>query len=279
MSEDSKVNEIEQKNISEVATASIGANPYQPRQHFAVEDIEELAASIRQFGVLQPLLVYRNKDGVSYTLIAGERRLRAAKLAGLNFIPVIICNYSDRETAEIAMVENLQRKDLDYLEEAEGYASLMELFSLTQEKVAERVGKNQSTVANKLRLLQLTDSVRKVLRENKLTERHARALLPLKQEELQIKALKKIVAEKLNVKSTENLVKSMLEDKQPQKRTHIVGDVRIYLNTIKQMMDIVKENGIPASMNKEIDGDDIIVTLRIKNTKGKKQAKRIPTLS
>lgn len=279
MSDDCNINEVQEKSISEVATASIGANPYQPRQHFAVEELEELAASIKQFGVLQPLLVYRNKDGVSYTLIAGERRLRASKMAGLKFIPVIICNYSDKETAEIAMVENLQRKDLNYMEEAEGYASLMDLFSLTQEKIAERVGKKQSTIANKLRLLQLKDSVREILRENKLSERHARALLPLKNEDLQIKALEKIVSAKLNVKSTENLVKSLLEDKKPQKRTHIVGDVRIYLNTIKQMMDIVKDNGIPSSMSKEMDGEDIVVTLRIRNTKGKKQAKRIPTLS
>ena len=154
-------------------------NPYQPRKDFEEDALDDLAASIAEYGVLQPLLVARS-DNDEYVLIAGERRLRASKLAGLKDVPVIVSSYTKQQSAEIALIENLQREDLHYLEEAEGYEKLMTQFNLTQEAMALRVGKKQSTIANKLRLLNLPPEIRTVLKEKQLTERHGRALLKLK---------------------------------------------------------------------------------------------------
>ena len=269
--------ETAQKNtdvqILQVPLSKIVPNPYQPRKEFESEALSELADSIRQYGVLQPLLVAPG-TGDNYILIAGERRLRASTMAGLGTVPVIVSEYTTQQIAEIAMIENLQRKDLHYLEEAEGYEQLVNTFHLTQESMAVRVGKKQSTIANKLRLLRLSPSIRAMLHESDLTERHARVLLKLENEETQKAVLKKVLKEHLNVRQTEALVeKTLKEDGRENKkkpRIVIVNDVRIYLNSIKEVMQTVKESGIPSSMEQEMDGDDVVVTLRIKNVKKRK---------
>ena len=259
--------------IIQVPLSKIMPNPYQPRKEFESEALSELADSIRQYGVLQPLLVAPGK-GDTYILIAGERRLRASTMAGLGTVPVIVSEYTTQQIAEIALIENLQRKDLHYLEEAEGYEKLLTIFHLTQEAMAIRVGKKQSTIANKLRLLKLPIFVRNVLHDSELTERHARVLLKLEDEETQREVLQKVLADRLNVKQTEALVEKTLKDagKLNRKKTRlvIVNDVRIYLNSIKEVMETVKASGIPSSMEQDMDGDDVVVTLRIKNVKKRK---------
>ena len=259
--------------VLHIPLSKIVPNPYQPRKEFESEALSELADSIRQYGVLQPLLVAPGK-GDTYILIAGERRLRASTMAGLGTVPVIVSEYTTQQIAEIALIENLQRKDLHYLEEAEGYERLVNTFHLTQESMAIRVGKKQSTIANKLRLLRLPSSVRKKLHDSDLTERHARVLLKLENEDLQKAVLQKVLKGHLNVRQTEALVEKTLKEagklNQKKPRFVIVNDVRIYLNSIKEIMETVKTSGIPSSMEQEMDGDDVVVTLRIKNVKKRK---------
>ena len=264
--------------VLQIPLSKIVPNPYQPRKEFESEALSELADSIRQYGVLQPLLVAPGK-GDTYILIAGERRLRASIMAGLGTVPVIVSEYTSQQIAEIALIENLQRKDLHYLEEAEGYEKLVNTFHLTQESMAIRVGKKQSTIANKLRLLRLPVSVRRKLHNSDLTERHARVLLKLENEYLQKAVLQKVLKEHLNVRQTEALVEKTLKEtgklNQKKPRFVIVNDVRIYLNSIKEVMETVKSSGIPSSMEQEMDGDDVVVTLRIKNVKKRKDPKII----
>ena len=259
--------------VLHIPLSKIVPNPYQPRKEFESEALSELADSIRQYGVLQPLLVAPGKDD-TYILIAGERRLRASTMAGLGTVPVIVSEYTSQQIAEIALIENLQRKDPHYLEEAEGYERLVNTFHLTQESMAIRVGKKQSTIANKLRLLRLPGSVRKKLHDSDLTERHARVLLKLENEDLQKAVLQKVLKGHLNVRQTEALVEKTLKEagklNQKKPRFVIVNDVRIYLNSIKEIMETVKTSGIPSSMEQEMDGDDVVVTLRIKNVKKRK---------
>ena len=264
--------------VLQVPLSKIVPNPYQPRKEFESEALSELADSIRQYGVLQPLLVAPGKDG-TYILIAGERRLRASIMAGLGTVPVIVSEYTTQQIAEIALIENLQRKDLHYLEEAEGYEKLVNTFHLTQESMAIRVGKKQSTIANKLRLLRLPVSVRNKLHDSKLTERHARVLLKLENEETQKAVLQKVLKGNLNVRQTEALVEKTLKENgkldKKKPRIVIVNDVRIYLNSIREIMETVKTSGIPASLEQDMDGDDVVLTLRIKNVKKRKDPKVI----
>lgn len=263
----------ERKAVSEVKVVkvpidSIFPNPYQPRKTFDDAALEDLAASIAQYGVLQPLLVSPADDG-RYMLIAGERRLRASKMAQLTEVPVIISEYTSQQIAEIALIENLQREDLHYLEEAEGYEKLMNQFHITQEAMAARVGKKQSTIANKLRLLRLSAPVRKVLIDAGLSERHARALLKLPDDAKRLEALETIVAKNYSVRQTEDYINKLIDGKKEEKRKRmvIVNDVRIYLNSIKQVVDAVKTAGIPVEMEQTLEGDEVIVSVRIKNQK------------
>lgn len=259
-------------SVVQVPVQNIEANPYQPRKHFEPDALAELAHSISQYGVLQPLLVAPIANE-KYMLIAGERRLRASKLANLSMVPVIISDYTSQQIAEIALIENLQREDLHYLEEADGYERLMDQFNLTQESMASRVGKKQSTIANKLRLLKLSDKVRKVLKEQGLTERHARALLRLTNEEDQIIVVEEITKNGLNVRQTEKYIENYIEEhqdsakKKKPKRLMIIQDVRIYLNSIKQITKNMEVSGIPVKVEQKLEGDDVVVTLHIKNTK------------
>ena len=263
----------ERKAVSEVKVVkvpidTIFPNPYQPRKNFDDAALEDLSASIAQYGVLQPLLVSPTEDG-RYMLIAGERRLRASKMAKLAEVPVIISEYTSQQIAEIALIENLQREDLHYLEEAEGYEKLMNQFHITQEAMAARVGKKQSTIANKLRLLRLSAPVRKVLMDAELSERHARALLKLPDDEKRLEVLETIVAKNFSVRQTEEYINKLLDGKSEEKRKRmvIVNDVRIYLNSIKQVVDAVKTAGIPVAMEQTLEGDEVIISVRIKNQK------------
>ena len=254
--------------VEKIAIEKIVPNPYQPRKTFDDEGLADLSASIAQYGVLQPLLVAPAENG-DYMLIAGERRLRASKIAELKEVPVIISQYTSQQIAEIALIENLQREDLHYLEEAEGYEQLMEQFHLTQEAMATRVGKKQSTIANKLRLLKLSTKVREELRSAGLTERHARALLKIKDEAQQLEVLAVVVKNAYNVRQTEQYIEKLLEEKQPEKKKRmlIVNDVRVYLNSIKQVVNTIKTAGIPCEMEQTLENDEVVIQLRIKNQK------------
>lgn len=265
------VNEVK---VVKIPTNQIFPNPYQPRKTFSDESLADLCASIKEYGVLQPLLVSPSDDG-RYMLIAGERRLRASRMANLSEVPVIISDYTSQQIAEIALIENLQREDLHFLEEAEGYEQLMNEFHLTQEAMAARVGKKQSTIANKLRLLRLTGPVRKVLVDAGLSERHARALLKLEDETKRLEVLAVVVEKGFSVHQTEEYIAKLLDtgekEKEKKRRLVIVNDVRIYLNSIKQVVNSIKDVGIPVHMEQTIEGDEVIISLRIKNQKKPKQ--------
>ena len=188
----------------------------QPRKHFDEESLQELADSITEHGIIQPLTVRKLSSGY-YQIIAGERRWRAARLAGLQEVPVIVMEANDRKAAELAMIENLQREDLNPMEEAAGFQSLIETYHMTQEEAAQRVGKSRSAVTNALRLLGLSPSVRKLVEENKLTAGHARALVPLSPS-LQESAANAIIAGGLSVRQTEALVKRLSAEKKESKK-------------------------------------------------------------
>ena len=265
------VNEVK---VVKIPTNQIFPNPYQPRKTFSDESLADLCASIKEYGVLQPLLVSPSDDG-RYMLIAGERRLRASRMANLSEVPVIISDYTSQQIAEIALIENLQREDLHFLEEADGYEQLMNEFHLTQEAMAARVGKKQSTIANKLRLLRLTGPVRKVLVDAGLSERHARALLKLEDETKRLEVLAVVVEKGFSVRQTEEYIAKLLDagekEKEKKRRLVIVNDVRIYLNSIKQVVNSIKDVGIPVNMEQTIEGDEVIISLRMKNQKKPKQ--------
>jgi len=263
-SSDLNVNDVQHILVDEIIP-----NPYQPRKTFSEEALQDLAASIKEFGVIQPLLVRRVATG--YELVAGERRLRASKLAGLTEVPAIVKELTDKEMAELAMIENLQREDLHYLEEAEGFQQLIANFDFTQEELAKRMGKNQSTIANKLRLLKLSPQVRAVLMEEELTERHARALLKVEDVQLQMDILDAIRQKGLNVRETEALIQGILDDisremakKAPRQNVvKIIKDVRIFLNTINNVVGEMKKTGLNIKVDQDQDDDYITVKLLI----------------
>jgi ParB family chromosome partitioning protein len=241
------------KDISYIKIDNIRPNPYQPRKQFKKGSLEELCDSIKEYGVLQPISV-RKITNNSYELVAGERRLRASIMAGLSEIPAIIINVDDNDSAVMALIENLQREDLSYMEEAEGYNNLIRDHGFTQEELAQKIGKSQSTIANKIRLLKLPPMVKKILADNNLTERHARALLKLHDEQLQLKVLKRVCESGLNVKKTEALVERAIErytrrinDPVKEKKiSRAIKDIRIFVNTIRQAVDLMKKSGVNA---------------------------------
>ncbi len=256
---------IETGRVCYLPVEQIRPNPTQPRRVFDQEALRELSESIRQYGVIQPLSVRRRADG--YELVAGERRLRAAKLAGLTEVPCLLLAVDEEQSGLIALVENLQRRDLDFIEEAEGLARLMRLYGLSQEQAAARVGKSQSAVANKLRLLRHSPAVLQMLRENHLSERHARALLRLPGEQQRLDALAEIVRRGMNVAQTEQYIERLLEQKQPAPRKAMPGfrlrDVRLFLNTIDHNLSLIRDAGIDAELGREEDDNEIVLTIRI----------------
>ncbi|WP_088104603.1 nucleoid occlusion protein [Halalkalibacter urbisdiaboli] len=253
------------EEVRQIAIADIVPNRFQPRTIFDEERIEELAQTIRTHGVIQPIVV-RERDG-KFEIIAGERRWRAVTKLGWDSIPALIKEFNDSQTASIALIENLQREGLTAIEEAIAYAKLIELHGLTQESLAQRLGKGQSTVANKLRLLHLPEIVQQAILEREISERHARALLVLKDADLQTKLLSEITEKHLNVKQTEERVKQILEGHQPVKkkatRKSFSKDMRIAMNTIRQSVDMVLKSGLHVDTDEEEHDDFYQFTIRI----------------
>ena len=245
-----------------VPLEKIEANPQQPRKIFKDEGMEELTGSIKEYGVLQPIILKDEKE--RYTIIAGERRYRAAQLAGLEKIPAIIKTMETKEAALIALVENVQREDLNFLEEARAYKKLMDDFNLTQGEIAEKVNKRQSTISNKIRVLSLPEDVQEQLVDNRLTERHARALLKLKDDEDRKQVMERIVANGLNVKQTEKLIEDVLAKKEEalRKRRKVnYISYKIYLNTIRKAFNQIKEMENNVKMSQEDKGDFLEVKI------------------
>ena len=256
-------------NVQYVPVEEIVPGPLQPRQHFSREGLEELRDSVARYGVLQPLTV--RQKGVRFELIAGERRLRAAKMAGLYEVPCIIMDVDMESSGIIALIENIQRRDLDFIEEAEGIYRLIRLFGLSQEQVARRLGKSQSAVANKLRLLRLPEDVLARIRAGGLSERHARALLRLEEPEMQRQAVDFIIDQQMNVAAAETYIDRLCapapekRPAAPQKRrgVFILKDLRIFLNSLDRSIDLMRSGGIDADLSREETDSELILTVRI----------------
>lgn len=243
-------------------TDVISPNPNQPRQVFAQESLEELAASIREHGILQPLSVRRGERG--FELISGERRLRAAQLCQLSQVPCIVVNADHRESSLLALIENLQRRDLDFWEEALAFQALLTESGLSQEALARRLGKSQSSIANKLRLLKLSPKAVELLRSANFTERHARALLKLPSGEDQEKAAAYVVNRSLTVAQTEAYVQSLLHPPVSRKKPIVIlRDVRLFLNTITHGLQLMQTAGISANCDRQDLDDEIMLTIHI----------------
>lgn len=237
-------------------------NPNQPRTQFDAGALEELADSIREHGILQPLSVRRRGEG--WELVSGERRLRAARLAGLREVPCIAVDVDETASTLLALVENLQRRDLDYLEEAQALDKLIRTYHLSQEEAARRIGKSQSAVANKLRLLRLSPEVRVLLRRYGLTERHARALLRLEDPEKQRAALEHIAAMGLTVAQSEAYIENLLSARPKRRKpTYLIKDVRFFLNTVSKGLTVMQGAGIDAQCARQETEENILLTIRI----------------
>lgn len=260
--------------IYQVPIERICSGPYQPRKYFNHAALQELADSIRTYGVLQPISIRRLNGG--YEVVTGERRLRAARMAGLQTIPAILLRISDSDSAVMAFVESIQRQNLSFLEEAEGYRNMMEDYGLTQEELAVKLSKTQSCIANKLRVLRLEDSVKKLLLDYRFTERHARALLRLPDEETRLIILEQMILEEMNVKRTEELVERTLDmmsggcvaGRQERKEKCYVrtADFRLFTNTIKQSVEAIRRTGVEVLYEDQQDEEscEIIIQIRRK---------------
>ena len=267
-----------------LCTEDIDPCPVQPRKNFDEESLSELSESIKSYGILNPLTV--RMRGGKYELVAGERRLRAARLAGLKEVPCMLVDVNMEGASLIALVENLQRKDLDFIEEALGINQLIIMFGMSQEEAARRIGKSQSAVANKLRLLKLPRDILDSLRENGLTERHGRALLRLSSPVEQRQALEYIVDNKLTVAATDAYIDALLtkdeEPPEPEKssgrRSFILKDVRIFLNSLTRSIDLMKQGGIDAGVKRQETEDSLILTISIPKSKAAQQEKEPVTV-
>lgn len=244
----------------------IKPNPYQPRRVFDQEKIEQLAASIAQYGLLQPITVLPLEDG-SYQLVAGERRLLACRRLRMQEVPAILTTMDEERSSALALVENIQRCDLNFFEEAAAIQKLMKMGGYTQQAVAKKLGKNQSTIANKLRLLQFSEPVREAILAANLTERHARALLNLNEQgdEQLLQAIKAIQEREMNVAQAEKYIAQLegKQDKLKEKRLFIVKDLRIFLNSIDKALETMKLSGIRAKTQMQEENDEVVYTIRI----------------
>ncbi|MDQ7794619.1 MAG: ParB/RepB/Spo0J family partition protein [bacterium] len=267
------------EEIVQVPIDRIRDNPHQPRRAFDEDKLQELAVSIRAHGLIQPVVVRRVPGG--YELVVGERRLRAASLAGLGTVPAVVRRLSDRDVALLALVENLQREDLDVLEEAEGYGRLLEDFGLTQEELGKLVGKSQSTIANKLRLRKLEQSVRDRISRDRISERHARALLEVGDPAWQHRILDAVTDQGLTVRETERLVEevaaALARGQEPEDPSRpgrarlvrrVIRDIRIFLNSFQQAVDALREAGFEAEMTREDMGDWLEIRVRVPKQRG-----------
>ena len=249
---------------------SIHPNPMQPRKVFDPDALAELTESIRMYGVLQPLTVRKAADG-SFELVAGERRLRASRAAGLDKVPCILVNVSEQDSGLLALVENLQRQDLDFIEEAEGLRTLTRSYGMSQEEAAKCIGLSQSAVANKLRLLRLSPELLYLLRERGLSERHARSLLRLVNDEQRLEVLSYVLEHDLNVARTEQYIEDYLKRGGPPKETQgkkkapriVLKDVRIFFNTVTKGLGVMRRSGVQAEYDQADTEADYILTIRI----------------
>ncbi|WP_339060756.1 nucleoid occlusion protein [Tepidibacillus marianensis] len=258
------------EEVRYIPVEQIVPSPYQPRTLFDDEKLDELCQTIKTHGIIQPIIV-RIRDQ-QYEIIAGERRWRAVKKLKWEKIPAIIKDFNDGQAASIALIENLQREGLTAIEEAVAYKKLIEIHGLTQESLAQRLGKNQSTIANKLRLLNLSPFIQETLLSRKITERHARALLSLREVEVQEKLLAEIIDKELNVKQTENRIKQILEKLQEKskpkpKRVAFSRDVRLAMNTIRQSVDMVSRTGLSIETDEKEHENYYEFVIKIPKTK------------
>lgn len=268
---------FESSRVYFLSVSSIVPNPNQPRKHFSPEGLAELSASIAEHGVLQPLSV-RKLSGGKYELISGERRLRAARLAGLETVPCILVSADDLESSLLALIENLQRRDLDFVEEASALQKLISTYHLSQEEAAKRVGKSQSAVANKLRLLKLSPELLERIRSEGLTERHSRALLRVP-EDRRGEVLQHVVENRLNVAQTDAYIDELLtpappEEDQPRPKARkrpvvYIKDVRFFLNTLQRGLETMQRSGLNAQCGKSEDEDTLTLTITIPKARKK----------
>ncbi|NLA86934.1 MAG: ParB/RepB/Spo0J family partition protein [Clostridiales bacterium] len=259
----------EASRIVYLAAGDILPNPEQPRKTFEPNAMRELASSISRYGILQPLTVRRRGSG--YELVSGERRLRAAKLVGLKDVPCIVLDVDSQESSILALVENLQRRDLDFIEEAEGLHRLVNINGYKQEEIARLVGLSQSAVSNKLRILKLSPELLFMIRETGLTERHARALLKLGEERDRLEIFDQIIKKNLNVANTEALIESFLMKKDRKNGTthkpvYVLKDVRLFMNTLTRGMSMMQQSGIDARCGRDETDQEIILTIKIPKT-------------
>ena len=258
---------LDSRKIVSLPVGAIKPNPHQPRRQFEPEELRELGESIRLYGILQPLTV-RKTGPTTFELVAGERRLRAAVLAGMENVPCILLNVDAEQSGLLALVENLQRKDLDFIEEAEGLRSLIRSYGMSQEEAARCISKSQSAVANKLRILKLPPDVLEKLRSAGYTERHARALLRLQEPEAQRKALEATIAGDLTVAKTEAYIEALLrrgEEEKKKRKTPVVvlKDVRIFLNTVTRGLSMMNRRGVRAVCERADTDNELVLTIRI----------------
>ena len=244
---------------------AVRPNPQQPRRSFDETALRELADSISAYGILQPLTV-RDRGGV-YELVAGERRLRAARIAGLREVPCLIAEVGEEDAALLALIENLQRRDLDYMEEAAAIARLIRRYGLSQQQAAEKLGKSQPTIANKLRLLRLSAPVIDCLRQYGLTEHHARTLLRLTDPEQQLAAARHIGKRGLNVAQTEQYIDRLTAENRtepPRRRpTYVIKDVRLFLNSVERGVRLMQSAGVGAEVGRRDTEEEILLTIHI----------------
>lgn len=259
--------------VRQIAPGDIDMNPYQPRTQFDDERLEELAVTLQTHGMIQPIIVRR--IGSRFQLVAGERRLRAALRVGMREVPAIVREMNDTEAASVALVENLQRENLTAIEEAAAYQQLIELHHLTQESLAQRLGKGQSTIANKVRLLNLEPDVQDAIRRRTITERHARALLPLPTE-LQLQILAEIGEKGMSVRETEARVAALTQVAvmQPRRirKTLYSRDMRLAVNTIRESVQLVGRTGISVETSEKDEGDWYVFTIRVRKARARKDS-------
>lgn len=265
---DESSDHVDKDDIVNLEIKQIIPNEFQPRKKFDDERIKELAQTLHTHGMIQPIIV-REKTEDIYELVAGERRWRAAQYLNWETIPAIIRTMTDTETASIALIENIQREELSVIEEGKAYAQLIKMHSLTQEALAQRLGKSQSTVANRIRLLSLPQEVQEALGNRNITERHARALMRLKDEQTQLGFLNKIIEEQLNVRETDELVKAYLSKdeqknvKKPKPKI-ISKDIRIVTNTIRRSLKLIESTGVDVETEEEDLDDYYQITIKVK---------------
>lgn len=273
-----KFQQQEKRKILNLPIDKLAPNPRQPRKVFSQEELEGLSQSIAENGLLQPVVVRRAAGG-SYEIIAGERRWRACQLAGMKHLPCILQECSDTQSAVLAILENLQRQDLQVFEEAEGIRSLIVDWHVTQEEAARRLGKSQSAIANKLRLLRLSQEERDLVVANHLTERHCRALIRIQDKNARKKILSRVIEHSLNVQQTEALVEEQLaaeKKTEPASRTFIAKDIRIFMNTIEHAVKTMQSAGILAQAEKKDLGEYLEYTVRIPKNRSKDGRDRQP---